>query len=257
MASRQASSDLPRLYEELADWFHLLTAPADYAEEAAFYRRVLNEHADSPPRTLLELGAGGGNNASHMKAHLTLTLTDRSPSMLKCSRRLNPDVEHLEGDMRTLRLGRSFDAVFIHDAIMYLTDRADLRRAFETALAHCRPGGAALFAPDHVRENFRPGTSHGGHDGTGRGLRYLQWVWDPDPSDTTYRVDFAYLLREGSSVRVEYDRHVLGLFSQAEWLGLLSDVGFEPQTVRHEFNSPDTASGVAFVGVRPGPSSAG
>jgi hypothetical protein len=31
----------PRLYGELADWFHLLTAPDDYAEEADLYRRVL------------------------------------------------------------------------------------------------------------------------------------------------------------------------------------------------------------------------
>ena len=43
--------------------------------------------------------------------------------MLELSRTLNPDCEHLEGDMRTLRLGRTFDAVLIHDAVMYMTDR--------------------------------------------------------------------------------------------------------------------------------------
>ena len=83
----------------------------------------------------------------------------------------------------------------------------------ETAFAHCRPGGAALFAPDHLRENFRTGTDYGGHDGDGRAARFLEWTWDPDPLDTTYTVDYAYLLREADgSVRVEHDRHVEGLF---------------------------------------------
>ncbi len=171
----------PKLYDELASWFHLLTAPADYAEEAAFYRSALIDACDAPPRTLLELGSGGGNNASHLKAHFEMTLVDRSPGMLDVSRGLNPQLEHIEGDMRTVRLDRLFDAVFVHDAVMYMTTEADLRAAMETAFVHCRPGGAALFAPDHVRENFRPTTKHGGHDGDGRSFRYLEWVWDPDP----------------------------------------------------------------------------
>ena len=41
----------------------------------------------------------------------------------------------------------------------------DLRAAIETAHLHCRPGGAALFAPDHLRENYRPSTDCGGCDG--------------------------------------------------------------------------------------------
>ena len=77
-------------------------------------------------RTLLELGSGGGNNASHPKASYACTLTDRSPEMLELSRSLTPECEHVHGDMRTLRLGRSFDAVFVHDALMYLTSEDDL-----------------------------------------------------------------------------------------------------------------------------------
>ena len=75
------------------------------------------------PGTLLELGSGGGNNASHLKARFNCTLTDISPDMLALSRTLNPECEHLEGDMRTLRLGRTFDVVFIHDAIVVPDDR--------------------------------------------------------------------------------------------------------------------------------------
>jgi hypothetical protein len=83
-----------------------------------------------------------------------------------------------------------------------------------------------------VRETLRPSTDHGGVDGEGRGLRYLEWTWDPDPADTSYVVDFAILLRErDGSVTVEKDRHVEGLFSRGDWLRLLADVGFRPRCV--------------------------
>ncbi len=225
------TEEQPTLYGELAPWFHLLTAPEGYALGAEHALRVLTEAIGGPPGTILELGSGGGNNASHMKAHAELTLTDISAEMLALSRTVNPGCEHIQGDMRTLRLGRVFDAVFVHDAIAYLTTEDDLRAAFLTAWVHLRPGGAALFEPDHLRETFAPSTDHGGHDGgagVGRSLRYLQWRWDPDPTDTWYFDDFAYLLRDvDGSIRAMADRHRLGLFPRATWLELLSEVGFD------------------------------
>jgi hypothetical protein len=123
--------------------------------------------------------------------------------MLAVSKTLNPELEHIEGDMRTVRLGHLFDVVFIHDAIMYLTTENVLCQAIKTAFVHCRPGGAALFASDCVRETFQASTDHGGNDGNNRSMRYLEWDYDPDPSDTIYTCDFAYMLREGDEVRVE------------------------------------------------------
>jgi hypothetical protein len=241
-----------KLYGELAAWWPLLSAPADYAEEAAFYAGALRAHSSRPPRTLLELGSGGGNNASHMKAGFEeVVLVEPSPGMLACSRLLNPECEHVQGDMRDVRLGRQFDCVFIHDAIVYMTSEADLRRALETAFAHCAPGGAALFAPDHVRENFGPSTDCGGHDGEERGLRYLEWTWDPDPLDSTYVVDYVYALRESDgSVRVEHDRHVEGLFARAVWLRLLAEVGFRPAVLPFDHSELEPGSYEVFVARR-------
>ena len=239
----------PLLYWDLADWFHLLTAPEEYAEEAAVYQDELSRAAASPPETLLELGSGGGNNAFHLKPRFRCTLTDLSPAMLEVSRRINPECEHVAGDMRSLRLGRVFDAVLVHDAVMYLTTEAELRQAMETAFVHCRAGGAVLFAPDCVRESFAPKTDHGGHDGEGRSLRYLEWTWDPDPSDSTYFADFAYLLREGRELRAVSDRHVEGLFPRGTWKRLLEDVGFVLRAQRPFTDGQD--SNELFIVTRP------
>lgn len=211
----------PKLYGELASWFHLLTPPHEYAEEAKIYRDLL-----AGARTVLELGSGGGNNASHLKAGFEMTLVEPSDGMRALSRSINPELRHVAGDMRTFRIGERFDAVFVHDAIDYMTTPEDLRAAMATARAHLGPGGVALFCPDHVRETFASRTEYGGSDEGDRGLRYLEWVWDPDPADTTYLADFAYLLREGTETRALHDRHVYGLFAREEWLAWLRGAGF-------------------------------
>ena len=241
------------LYGDLAPWFHLLTPPEDYVDDAKVTLDLMREHVIGPLETMLELGSGGGNVASHLKGEVRLTLTDLSPEMLELSASLNPECEHLVGDMRTVRLGRTFDAVLIHDAICYMATEADLRAALVTAFTHLRPGGVAVFEPDYTRETFSPGTDHGGNDAPvgadgrpGRALRYLEWTTDPDPSDTTYQVEYALLLREpDGSVEVRHDRYIEGLFANATWLDLLAGAGFEP----HHLEDPEGR--IVFVGVRP------
>ena len=220
-----------KLYKELAEWWPVFSDPEEYRREAVHIVRVLRKSARPAPLTVLELGSGGGNSAFHLKSHFAMTLVDLSPRMLRVSRRLNPECEHIEGDIRTLQLGRTFDVVFLHDAICHMTTERHLRAVMQTAFEHCRPGGVALFVPDFVRETFVAGTDQGG---TGR-LRFLQWVFDPDPNDTTYLVDFAILLRnQEGEVRVVHDRHVQGLFRRAKWLHLLREVGMKAIVVKDD-----------------------
>jgi len=149
-------------------------------------------------------------------------------------------------------LGREFDRVFVHDAVCYMTTLEDLRAAAETAWVHCRRGGAALFAPDFVKETFREGTDCGGCDGGGKGMRYMDWVWDPGPDDCTYIVDYAYLLREeDGTVRVEHERHVEGLFGREEWLAVLRGVGFEVRIVPFEHSEVEQGQVELFLCKKP------
>jgi len=105
----------------------------------------------------------------------------------------------------------------------------DVRATLETAAVHCRPGGTVVVLPDYVRETFTPGTDDGGEDAAdGRGFRYLEWRWDPDPADDTYLVDYAFLLRDATgAVRVVHDRHVEGLFPRTIWLAWFEAAGLQ------------------------------
>jgi SAM-dependent methyltransferase len=224
-----------KLYHELAEWWPVFSDPKEYRREAIYFGRVLRKATNPAPRTVLELGSGGGNSAFHLKKHFAMTLVDRSPRMLSVSRKLNPECEHIKGDIREVRLGRTFDAVFVHDAICHMTTQRDLRAVLQTAFEHCRPGGVSLFVPDFVRETFVGGTDQGGNDSPDRRLRFLQWIFDPDPSDTTYLVDFAILLRDRQGrARAVHERHTLGLFPRVTWLRLLREVGFDPVVVHDQ-----------------------
>ena len=218
------SGEKPKLYTELAGWWQLVSPTEDYADEGAFFGELFRrENA----RTVLELGSGGGNIAWFLKKDFALTLTDISGGMLAESKKQNPELEHIEGDMRTLRLGRTFDGVLIHDAIMYMTSEEDLRAALATAYEHCRPGGVVVIAPDWVAETFRPQTMHEGGDEGDRGVRYLEWTWDADPGDTEVNCEYILALREGNELRTVVDRQIVGVFPRATWLRLLEEVGFE------------------------------
>jgi SAM-dependent methyltransferase len=240
------SADQPKLYTELAGWWQLVSPTEDYADEAAFFRKLFQaENAKS----VLELGSGGGNIAWFLKKDFTLTLTDISGGMLTGSKKQNPELEHIEGDMRALRLGKMFDGVLIHDAIMYMTSEEDLRAALVTAYEHCKPGGVVVIAPDWVAETFRPQTTHEGVDAGGRGVRYLEWTWDADPNDTKVNYEVILALKENDELRTVVDRQIVGVFPRATWLGLLEEVGFGAEVV--EDPSTDGERSEVFLGHKP------
>jgi len=241
----------PRIYADLAEWYTLLTTPADYAEEAAWYQARILEHAEREVTTVLELGCGAGANASFLRARFDMELVDLSEAMLAQCHRINPGVPTHVGDMRTIRLPRRFDAVFAHDAVSYMLTALDVRALAQTAAAHLEPGGVALLCPDDLRENYEDGTEDGGSDGPdGRGVRYLAWSHAGE-ADTVV-TDYAIMLRDADgTMRVEHDRHVTGALPTDVWLEALRDAGLVAQRIALEHSEVPTDSHHVFVGVKP------
>lgn len=245
---------MPLIYDSLVSWYPLLDPLADHEDEAEGIAADLMAAGVPAGGELLELGCGAGNNAHFLSRHFRCTLTDLSPQMLELSRAKNPGCTHVLGDMCTLRLGRVFDAVVVHDALCYLLTEAELLAMVTTAFVHLRPGGVAHFAPDCVTESFCEWTEeHDEDDGT-RTMRTLAWTWDPDPSDTRYAVEYAYLMRENGVVRLVHDHHDEGLFSVATWERVLRAAGFEVRRVARDAEGIEGTGycSFGFVGVKVG-----
>ncbi len=221
--------DTRRLYTDLSWLWPMWGDPAvEYAEYCRHVAALIRRHSGGPAVTLLDIGCGGGKNAWNLKADFRVTGLDLSPAMLAQAKELNPDCEFVQGDMRTFRLGRAFDAVLMDDAISHLNCRADFVAAFRSAHAHLNPGGVLVATPDVTTETFRQNkTTVTRSTRDGLDVVFVENAYDPDPSDDRYETTILYLIRDRGRLRIETEHWTMGLFSLETWRQVLREAGFE------------------------------
>jgi len=215
-------------YNDLAwteDW---LADPAEYEQEVKVYVDLIQRTASKPPRTLLHLGSGAGGHDTIFKRHFAVTGVDISLGMLKKARIAHPDIEYLEGDMRTLRLNRQFDAVAIPDSIDYMASAEDLEQAIQTAWMHLKTGGVLLVTAK-TKEIFQNNNFaySGEKDGIHVTLFENNYINPFRPN--TYEATLLYLIRQKGELTIHTEQQVLGLFSQATWDDMFSNAGITMQ----------------------------
>lgn len=221
-----------RLYHDLAYLWPIVSPPEEHAAEAGHWCQILEDKLGPGWHPILELGVGGGHNLFHLAGQFPATAVDISQKMLDLSKQLNPTVEHHLGDMRSIRLGRMFKAVLIHDAINYMLTEEDLRAAFATARAHLESGGVLIVAPDWFTETF-VGTTvlHWIRQSGDMKVTFIEYLHQPDPRDTTLESLFFFIINQNGQTRIEQDRHVTGLFPMETWFRLLRAAGFKTERV--------------------------
>ncbi|MEM8739111.1 MAG: class I SAM-dependent methyltransferase [Planctomycetota bacterium] len=252
------AAGLPRLYDDLAWLWPVLSPPEDYAAEAARLDELIRTRLGPGPKRVLELGAGGGHTLVHLAAadgpgHACVAV-DRSEPMLAHCRTLIPGIQAVAGDMRSVRLGQRFDVVLLHDAVDYLTTPRDIRETLATVREHLVPGGIAMIAPTYTAEAFTDSEVADDTAATDAAeVTYFSYVHDPDPGDDTFEMILLYLIRpraaDGTPGRAQVieDRHTCGLFGGGEWLAMMRTAGLTTEFVEHE-----DAAWSLFVGTEPG-----
>lgn len=137
------------VFNEYARYYDLLYRDKDYAAESAYVHGLLRKQCPAAV-TLLNLGCGSGRHDRELvKLGYRVVGIDMAEGMLEAARRGAAECAGLEyqaGDVRTARLGRSFDAVIsLFHVMSYQRTNADLLAAFRTAHEHLQPGGLFLF----------------------------------------------------------------------------------------------------------------
>lgn len=187
-------NDQRRLYRDLAWLWPIISPPEDYVEESDRFAALIREHSRVPVKTLLHLGCGGGHNDATFKRHFQVTGVDTSRAMLEHAQRLNPEAAYHEGDIRSVRLGRTFDAVMALDAINYMTSLDDLRAVFRTAYDHLLPGGVFLTYAEETRERFHQDKTVGSaYSGEGVAVTFIENLHDRPLTVVQLRLDSALL----------------------------------------------------------------
>ncbi|RQV99296.1 class I SAM-dependent methyltransferase [bacterium] len=246
MTENQPSS----LYSDLAWAFRMISPPEEYEQESKALFEWMEQYAEIPVRSLLHLGCGAGHHDYTLKKSLQVTGVDLNDSMLKLARELNPDVEYHQGDMRSVRLNKQFDAVTIFDSVGYMTSEEELKQAVETAKAHLNDGGVLLMMPDETSETFVQNlTYHTACQDEHVHLIFIENYFDPDPTDTEFEATFLFLIRENGKLTIKQDKHNLGLFHASTWQRVIEEAGL--QYKEEIYHDPDTAKDYqVFLGVK-------
>jgi SAM-dependent methyltransferase len=241
-----------RLYDDLAWLWPVISPPEEHVRENEEFARMLRECSPEPVRTLLHLGCGGGHDDFTLKKHFKITGVDISSAMLGMAERLNPELKYHAGDMRTVRLGETFDAVIIGDSIGYMVTREDLLAVFQTAFVHLKPGGVLLTLVEETMESFQQNkTSCSTHVQDVVEVTFIENYYDANPDDSAYEAIMIFLIRRQGRLTVEIDRHRLGLFSLDTWWELLEVAGFSVE--QRELRARDVEERVypVLLGTKP------
>jgi SAM-dependent methyltransferase len=225
------SKNTLRLYDDLAWLWPIWGSAEEYADYGKHVVSLIRQYARIPVHTLLNVGCGGGKNVFNLKSYFQVAGLDLSPRMLALARQLNPECEFIQGDMHTFDLARTFDVVLMDDAICYMATQADLRAALAAAFRHLNPGGIMVVGPDDTKETFiqndtRVTPAAGRRKPANVDVMFIENAYDPDPTDDQYERTMVYLIREDGELRVEVDRHILGIFTLDSWCTTLTDAGF-------------------------------
>jgi len=220
------------MYGDLAWAWPVFSSAEHYIDESERFAQLIRQYAGAEVKTLLNLGSGAGGNDYTLKKHFQVTGADISEGMQETAKRLNPEVRYLLGDMRSLRLDESFDAVVSFDSISYMQTKEELQAAFRTAFFHLKPGGVFLTYQENIPERFEQNHTKVQVGAAGDvEVAFIENSYDPDPADTTYECTFVYLIRRSGKLQIETDHHIFGLFGTETWLDLLRKTGFDVKAV--------------------------
>jgi SAM-dependent methyltransferase len=228
------NEDQQRLYKDLSWLWPIVTPPDDYVEVAETFSSLVKEHSGIEVKSLLNLGCGGGQYDYTLKKYFKVTGIDNNETMLSLARNLNPEVAYYTGDIRNLRIEGLFDAVTIFASINSMLTENDLAAAFTTAYIYLKPGGVLLTMAEVTRENFRQNRmSCSSHVNGDMDITFVRNYHDLNPAGSIYEAAYAFLIRQGGRLKIENDRHLLGIFRTNIWIELLQKTGFT--VVQKEF----------------------
>ena len=140
-------------FKYYAEYYNLLYANKDYAEETNFIDKIIKKNAPSA-KTILNIGCGTGNHDFLLaKLGYCITGVDLSEDMLKVANQNRNGKKNsidnpffIKGDIRDIKLDKQFDVITaLFHVVSYLPTNQDVSRAFKTVKEHLKPGGIFIF----------------------------------------------------------------------------------------------------------------
>lgn len=210
---------------------------------AAMCWEAVRRYALDAPRSTLDIGCGTGRHLAALAATVAECWgVDLLETNVAHARLVRPELHVIQGDMRAVRLGRTFDLVTsFGNALSYALTDEDLARTADTYAAHAHPGTLLVVDVLNAKSYL---------DGSGFQERIEGRVDTPDLQATS--VAMHVLHREARILERTRVWHIAGrppvedyaryrLLDPGELAGLLTRAGFDEIEIfdNREFISSD------------------
>ena len=234
-------------YENSAAAYDVLHAARgkDYRREAATVVDRIHRHLPGAG-SILDVACGTGLHlATFAELGFDVEGVDLSASMIEEARGRVPGAVLHQGDMRTFRLARRFDAVVcLFSSIGYMRTPADLATSLATMRDHLVDGGVLVVEPWYEPDRWHDGAVFGeGAEAGGLAVARVSRSWR-EGDESVIEMHFAVARSDRTWAFTEV--HRMGLMTTAAQLELYCDVGL---VVEHEH--PGLTDRGLFVAVKP------
>jgi dTDP-3-amino-3,6-dideoxy-alpha-D-glucopyranose N,N-dimethyltransferase/dTDP-3-amino-3,4,6-trideoxy-alpha-D-glucopyranose N,N-dimethyltransferase/N-methyltransferase len=237
------------MYGKSAEIYDLLYVGAgikNYPAEAAELHRIIEEACPSA-RTLLDVACGTGLHLVELQRWFDVEGVDASQSMLDVAARRLPGVPLNLGDMRTLHLGRRFDAVTcLFSSIGYVTDGSELQRTIERLGAHVAPGGVLIvdgwLRPEEWTDDYR-----GDPDIASDGETTVVRVSFSRREGRITELEMHHLVRTRTGIDYFAETHRLALAPTAEYVAAFKKAGLQAEVLPNFMPGRDRIMGTRPV----------
>ena len=221
------------MYNKLSWLWPVINPPEDYINETRYFSGIVKKYSKIKVKTLLHIGCGAGHNDFTLKKFFKVTGIDISNNMLKLARKLNPECEYINADMRYAKLGKIFDAVAVFDSINYITSEHDLLRTFRTAYRHLKPGGIFLIFVERIPETLRQNQIDSFvHTFKNKEIAVIENLYDRNRKDNIFEVRFVYIIHNKNKTTVYNECHLNGIFKLNTWKSVLKKADFKPGSLK-------------------------
>lgn len=221
------------MYGKAARIYDLLytgTGIKDYPAESDALHAIVQD-ASRGARTLLDVACGTGAHLEILRRWYEVEGVDFSPEMLEVARARLPDIPLSVADMRTLDLGRKFDAVTcLFSAIGYVTDMAEMRSTIRRLANHVAPGGV-LIVDGWVRPEDWSDDYRGGPDVASDEKTMVVRLTVSRRSGSITEMDLHHLVRDADGIDHFVEHHRLALVPTAEYVAAFESAGLRARVV--------------------------
>ena len=201
----------------------------DYAAAAAQLHTQIQQSFPAAT-TLLDVACSTGKHLQYLRAHYDVEGLDLNRKLLEIARKRCPGILFHEGNMLDLNLDRSFDVVTcLFSSIGYLTTIDNLEQAISSMARHLKPGGMLFVEPWLSPEKYWVGKLTANF--VDQPELKMAWMYVSELEGRVSIFDIHYLVGTPQGIDHFTERHEMGLFTHAEYVGAFQKCSLD---VRHD-----------------------